>query len=287
MAARTLLVVEVCWTQKINTRLVILSTKRYTDGDQNSMAEEQTLDQWAQNWELDDTTRQTLVDNGFVSMKSVKLLTPSLIQKHFKGVSVAQLLLLHEAISALSPGSGKDNQSVKPIVIPDPSQASGSGVTAQGSVSTEVPPRQAPTGEDLSDMWRLLTTTGGSTNDRAPQASAMDGKPLTFDPFNCPPTSDNVSFRDIRDFVTQLPEQKKKNTFKMGDVELSIPDSKPKLENITPLQYMEASLRIAREMVQKDGADLQKVLAYMGYLIKVATMDQRFSWHSTLKYDQE
>ena len=46
---------------------------------------------------------------------------------------------------------------------------------------------------------------------------------------------------------------------------------------------MEASLRILREMALKDGANLQ----YVGYLVKIANMGQRFQWKSVIKYDAE
>ena len=40
-------------------------------------------------------------------------------------------------------------------------------------------------------------------------------------------------------------------------------------------------------MAVKDGASLPQVLKYVGYLIKIANMGQRFQWKSVLKYDSE
>jgi hypothetical protein len=68
---------------------------------------------------------------------------------------------------------------------------------------------------------------------------------------------------------------------------MHLPDSKPKLDSISPLQYMEASLRILREMATKDGASLPQVMQYVGYLVKVANMGQRFQWKSVVQYDSE
>ena len=49
---------------------------------------------------------------------------------------------------------------------------------------------------------------------------------------------------DIRDFITALPESVKSPAIHIGDVDISLPETKPKLEVVTPLQFMEASLRI-------------------------------------------
>ena len=43
---------------------------------------------------------------------------------------------------------------------------------------------------------------------------------------------------------------------------------------------MEASHRILHDMATKDGASLPQILQYVGYLIKVANMEQRFQWKS-------
>ena len=96
----------------------------------------------------------------------------------------------------------------------------------------------------------------------------------------------HVKSKDIKDNVTPLQTGEKQSVF-LGGVGLTIPESKPKLEAISPLQYMEASLKIMREMALKDGADLETVLQYAGYLVKIANMGQRCNWQSVIKYDTE
>ena len=53
-----------------------------------------------------------------------------------------------------------------------------------------------------------------------------------------------------------------------------------------PLQYMEGSLCVMREMA-KEGRSLTELLECAGYLIKIANMGQRFQWRSVLQYDTE
>ena len=82
-------------------------------------------------------------------------------------------------------------------------------------------------------------------------------------------------------------EGREGGSIKVGDVELNLVESKPKLDSVTLLQYTEAPLRILREMALKDGASLPHVLQYVGYLVKIANMGQHFQWKSLIKYDSE
>ena len=73
-----------------------------------------------------------------------------------------------------------------------------------------------------------------------------NGKGLTFDPFCCF-SSNSSKLYDIRDFVTTMPSEHKEGASnKVGEMKLNLMDTKPKLDNITQMQYMEASLHILR-----------------------------------------
>ena len=124
---------------------------------------------------------------------------------------------------------------------------------------------------------------------RVPQQKIVRG--LSFDPFMisnhsiAPPVSCTAC---IRECVTVMPaERREGSSIKMGDIKLNKPESKPKLDSITLMQYMEASHRILHDMATKDGASLPQILQYVGYLIKVANMEQRFQWKSVLEYHAE
>ena len=243
-----------------------------------------SFDEWITEWELDDQTKTMLATNGFSSLKSVKLLKDSMIQKHFKGLNIAQTLLLQEAVASIV-----TPPTPAPATVDNPSTSNqSSGGSAPNASCESQPPRLERQDLDMSSVWRLLDNANGDSQLAQDHPNPQAGKPAMFDPFcfDSNVTTETSKCRDIKDFVTLL-QQNDKQVFKMGGVELTIPESKPKLESITPLQYMEASLKILREMAIKDGADLETVLHYCGYLIKIATMGQRFNWQSVLKYDYE
>ena len=64
------------------------------------------------------------------------------------------------------------------------------------------------------------------------------------------------------------------NTIKIGDTELSLKDKKLAMEKITPLQYMEGSLKILCEMITKDRVNTETILDHIGFLTKMACMGQ-------------
>jgi hypothetical protein len=282
----------------------------------------QDYTKWIQDNEIDDATRDLLKDNGVVSLRGARLLTPAHLQKHFaKALNLGQNLLLQQAVeqlqptqlpsgagqpaastspphhadgTAAAPAAGPSKAPVDPPGQPAPPAASASpslplrpATMATAGATPSQPADQLPSalagpGLDAATLMQILGHSGASTNSQ----QDSEGKPLVFDPFNCGRGAP-CKLYDIRDFITLLAEKNPKTSVRVGDVELTLPDSRPKLETVTPLQYMEAAIRIAREMVDKDGADLQRIMDYLGYVVKVANMGQRFQWKSVLNYDRE
>ena len=246
--------------------------------------------QWCEDSELSEETTKLLKDNGFSSVTAVKLLNGPLIQKHLaKTLTLGQLLLLQKAVDELQPAASSDEVASPSVVHPkalleqqtvptkDP------GVPAAGSEASPAPIQDsrhhASTSHDLDealkkglDATSLLQLLGQPVG--APEDSAK-GKIHTFDPFELDQTRLPSKLYEVRDYVTLLPEPTGKTSVMLGEVELTIPSAKPKVDSISPLQYMEASLRILREMA-KDGQSTGALLQYVGYLIKVASMGQRF-----------
>ena len=112
---------------------------------------------------------------------------------------------------------------------------------------------------DIAALMKIISPESQS-------ASSSTGKNLSFDPFDFDMNNleaSHVNPNDIKDYVTLL-QTGEKQSVSLGGVELTIPESNPKLEAISPLQYMEASLKIMREIALKDGADLETVLQYAG-----------------------
>ena len=244
-----------------------------------------TFQAWADEFELSPDTIKLLHDNAFTSIRSCKLLNASLIQKNFsKSIPLGQTLLLQQGVEALT----------DPVTSTSPVRAQvgsnepgGSDVIAETKSDPKVS-SNLEQGLDLTSILKLLDSDK-SANSVDTVTHSRSGKPQIFDPFQFGETSSgtNSTVRDIRDFVTLFPERSERTSVRLGDVELSLPDSKPKIDHINQLQYMEASLRIMREMALKDGDSLEKILQYAGYLIKIANMGQRFLWKSVMKYDSE
>ena len=251
-----------------------------------SMAEAGTLtfDAWRINAELTEATVALLEENGFNSLKSCKLLNSALISKNFaKTLPLAQALLLQQAVESLQPSSSSIGVAKNPVA----SNASGNSHTsASVSVAPDLPASIDPAGITMASLLQMI----GNGEKEKPTRSARvgQGNPEVFDPFMFGGNTEGTSpFRNIKDYVTLFQERSERTSVRLGDVELSLPEVKPKLQDISPLQYSEASLKILRDMVLKDGASLDQVMQYVGYLVKIANMGQRFHWKSVVKYDNE
>ena len=246
--------------------------------------------EWVLKYELSESTVKALQENGFDSTQSCELLNSAMIQKHFaKALTLRQTLLLQKAVDSLStpPASVEyvPAASAKDSLTPQINTTTPPAADATSNAS--MPTLDAALQNQGLDATSLLSIL--SANQPSGQTTCHDnGKGLTFDPFDCTGTSASSKSYDIRDFITTMPtEGREGGSIKVGDVELNLVESKPKLDSVTPLQYMEASLRILREMALKDGANLPQVLQYVGYLVKIANMGQRFQWKSVIKYDAE
>ena len=219
-----------------------------------------------QEHELTEATVDALKDNRTTSITSASLLTAALIQKHLS-LPLGQALLLQQGIESLTK--------------PNDVETSTAPLVNAAKADVEAAPQEANL--DASTLLQLLQKDPSDN-----QAAAMDKHPHThtFDPSTCYVASPGKLY-DLRDFITVMPEFREKSTaLKVGNIELTLPTQRPKLESITPLQYMEGSLRVMRE-IAKDGQSLTELLQYAGYLIKIANMGQRFQWRTVLQYDTE
>ena len=245
---------------------------------------------WVQKFELSESTVKALQENVFDSTQSCELLNSTMIQKHFaNALTLGQTLLLQKAVDSLS---------TAPASVEYVPGASAKEPSTPQDKTPNLPAADAISNAPMPALYTALQTQGLdaaallsilSANQLNGQAATHDnGKGLTFDPFDCAGTSASSNPYDIRDFITTMPtEGREGGSVKVGDVELNLVESKLKLDSVTPLQYMEASLGILREMALKDGASLPHVLQYVGYLVTIANMGQRFQWKSVIKYDSE
>jgi len=62
---------------------------------------------------------------------------------------------------------------------------------------------------------------------------------------------------------------------------------KPKLEDVSPLTWMGASLRILRELIKKGDLDVKDLDHYLTYMEKISDLSSKYTWASLRMYDRE
>ena len=248
------------------------------------MAGQFDLDKWAEEFELSAETLKIMADKGFNSLKTISKLSPDIIKKELKGLSVAQSLMLQDGVDSLQPQTQKRQ--------PEASVSTERSVSEIQSQDAQTLQQKLDTGNNLTiaDLMAMLGTT--KTKEATPQELPGTGKALIFDPLlQLQPESGGGKTRDIRDYIASHCRDEnsgdRSGTITVGSVELAMKNSKIPLDKVTISQYMEASLRILRAMVAEDGMQFSDVMNYVGYLVKISTLAQNFRWEQVLKYDQE
>ena len=242
---------------------------------------------WSEEYELSSETLKLLADKGFVSLKSVSRITTDILKREFsKSLSVAQNLLLQAGIEALQ-------EKAKQTTNKD---------TDQGTKDTGSRPKETPatssdkenevslSPEELLNLWSSDVMKSAT----CPETKLHEqGKAQIFDPLQMwgAKAKSLTKARDIRDYIAAVQKQSDQvdetGTVKVGAVEFSLKETKVSIDKVKISQYMEASLRILRQMVIEDEVDMVQVMQYISYIIKIATLAQSFTWNSVLKYDQE
>jgi hypothetical protein len=71
-----------------------------------------------------------------------------------------------------------------------------------------------------------------------------------------------------------------------GGLSIRLPrQTKPKLENVTPAQFIAANARIMATLIESGRLADTEVLDYLAYTAKVGEMATRYTWGSVLLYD--
>ena len=251
-----------------------------------------SLEQWATDFELEEDTVQSLASKGFKSKRSISKLTADLIKKEFKGLIMGQQLLLIDAVAELNSPAHDPHADTTPGVGPTGCSQPAGGTPGSDPASDATPVTTAAAathteGLNVAEIMNLLQAGSGNQ-----VQLDQTGKTLIFDPFSGgSETTHNTVYRDIRDYISLVPKHTPSNNapevFCIGSHEFCLKDTRPALDGINVAQYMEASLKILREMTLKDKLSVQGMLDYVNYVIKIATMSQSFQWQSVLKYDLE
>ena len=262
------------------------------------MATQSPFEKWITDSELSEQTVKALEENGLTSLKSCQKLTENLIQKTFKSLSLGQILLLQDAVKELRAATkGQTLQCNEPQ---DQMAPSTSARVASTNVNTsqQDPEPQVAIGSEGLDMTRICELLNIDKNQTSAQPSSDGSKGNIFDPLqyslltSTSACTSKLKAKDVRDYIMfgkqhESDQSRSEQTITIGHTELSLSDKKLPLEKVTPLQYMEGSLKILCEMVTQDKIDTSEILEHVGYLAKIACMGQMFAWSSVTKYDAE
>jgi hypothetical protein len=99
----------------------------------------------------------------------------------------------------------------------------------------------------------------------------------------------NGKYKKVVDYIPR--SQYAEEEVSLGDglsLRLGSSAKRPKLENVTPAQWIIANTRILAEMLSETGhADQAFLDAYLIYTIKMGELATRFTWASVLSYDDD
>ena len=232
------------------------------------------FNKWCDHNELTEDTKTSLTELGFTSYKSLALLDEAKVRNYFKKLQPAQLLLLIEGISVLTMEQPKANKrrlaeevEVLEATKKDPKEV----LEAGGSLS-------ATTLMDLLKDHPVLAAGN--------KATTQQGETF-LDPFQFGKGSFGAKIRSVPDYVSSLTRGEQPTTVTIGGVEFSSNMTrKVPHEKLTMAQFMEGAIRITRDFVLEDGANLDQVMDYLNYLIQVAVFAQSFPWINVLAYDK-
>lgn len=259
---------------------------------------------WAGKFELTEETMTALAKKGFNSYQTISRITQEILQKDFvKVVNTAQYLMLSDAVGSLQ-------TQARPVAASsDIAESSQAGTSTQIQASSLQACQDKLTKTGSLAVADLLSLMGNAENlnpaaaqpqqrqrhGSSPEHLTSSGNqhPSLFDPFAPPINVTQRKFRDIRDYISLVRKGERgvdpTGTLTLGalEVPLQLKESKIPLEKVQLSQYMEASLKILKAMIDEDQINMSTVQNYLGYVIKIATFSQSFRWESVLRYDHE
>ena len=244
-----------------------------------TMADTFEFQEWCKEYEINDDTMNALLEKGYNSYRSLRLLTTDDIQKLFsKKVLPAQLSLLQEGVSIL-----------QPMAPTSRSAATASNPTSMDSSSPVLP------------MEASQQATGGSREDRAVnvqellQMCGLGGPPPTdtgeplypTDPYCLGKGPFANKYREVGSHVTSLPTTEEEGTaVTVGGISFTMAsERKVKRDKLKMAQYIEGALTILRAMITEDHMPMHRILDYVNYLIQVSRFAQTFAWPAVLNFD--
>ena len=101
------------------------------------------------------------------------------------------------------------------------------------------------------------------------------------------PTGEQPDYLKVVNFVSVL-DSKEEDKISLPDGSYFVKKgskSKPSVEAVSPLQYMEASAKIMATLISKGSLSPQGVRDYLAYMVMIAQLGQKYVWSSVMSFD--
>ncbi len=144
-----------------------------------------------------------------------------------------------------------------------------------GAAATTEPSTQSP-GIDLTGLGVKCNNLSSMRGDLNPLIYLADNK--------------SSDYLDIIDFLPTLCYDSEEQIISSRDgseIILKTGPKKPRLENISQMQWMAANSRILAKLLLDGKLGLEGVAQYLSYNVKISSLAQRYIWQTVLMYDRE
>jgi hypothetical protein len=141
-------------------------------------------------------------------------------------------------------------------------------------------------GELLRDLPSVAEPRQRATTQEQP--SSLAGERISIDPLTylLPPAA--VKCLEIVNFVQFDAHEVEEELWENGESKVVLKSGvkKTKLENVTPMQWSAANIKIMFELVRQEKLQPANIWDYLAYTVKVSEMTAIYKWDSVLRYDQ-
>ncbi len=173
-------------------------------------------------------------------------------------------------------------------------ESSAQSAAATGHSAAHVPPATAPQGlqDNLSAQIAQLFSSLPNHDDQpgSQQTPAtLHGERIDLNPLAYLLPRSSKKYLDITEFVQAGMTESEEAVMGGGggtQIVFKSGPQKPRLENVTPMQWSAANMRIAFELVRSGQLQLSGLFEYIAYTIKVSELAQTYLWQSVLQYDR-
>ena len=212
---------------------------------------------WMSSEGISDANVKVLINNGITCKRTLSLLTSEDI--HVLAIQpLGQRRLLEYLMTECQPGASAST--MQRSRIPQPTPAAADPDPVMRSIG-HLLGREEDDGESVDSYIPPFATVGGKKH------------------------------KDITEFVRCFNiVDEKVLTASDGGMQLLIRGAgsgKPKLEDVSPLTWMGASLRILRELIRKGDLDVKDLDHYLTYMEKISDLSSKYTWASLRMYDRE